>query len=152
MGSSFARLLLISAVAASCAALGGCTLVGAGIGSAVPRYERTTNRTRPIDLGEEIRVVLLRSPSASDILPRDGGGHVDGRYAGIHEGLLAVTIDGRVEPREIPLTDVDEVRVRDGSYWLTGLIVGGSVDATLIVLAAVAASQSHEMQIDVGFR
>ena len=135
--------------------LGGCSLVGAGIGSAVPRYE-TATPTRSLHLDEEIRVVLYRrsSPNESnepnDVVPRGGGERVDGRYAGIRSGVLSVYVEGRVEPREIPLTEISEIRVRNGTYWATGLIAGGAVDATLLTLVIVAVTQAGDTQYNIG--
>lgn len=144
------RIVLFAALATSAPLAIGCSLIGAGIGSAVPRYE-TVDARRRVELGEDLRVVLLRPHRADDLMPRDGGGHVDGRYAGIHDGVLSLTVDGQAEPREIPLTDVAELRVRQGSYWTTGLVIGGAVDATFIVVALVAASQwENSMHFEVG--
>jgi hypothetical protein len=63
--------------------------------------------------------------------------------------MLFVTVDGWVEPREIPLTDIMEIRTRDGSYWVAGLVAGGVVDAVLVTVL-VTAYESRDMQFSVG--
>jgi hypothetical protein len=125
------------------AALTGCSLLGAGIGSAVPRYEEAPAAARTLHVGDEIRVVLFEPASGRDSLPRAGGGEIDGRYAGIHDGMLEVTVDGMVEPRQIPLTDVMEIRTRKGSYWLAGLATGAFVDAALVTFVLVSIENSN---------
>jgi hypothetical protein len=146
--ASFIRRSLLLGVFASANVLCGCSLIGAGIGSAVPRYEARSWRELHVD--DEVRVDLLRPPNAGDVLPRGSGDHVDGRYAGTHDGMLRLTVDGLAEPREIPLTEIGAVRIRDGSHWAAGLIAGGVVDATVLTLAVIAADSTSRMQLDVG--
>lgn len=98
----------------------GCTLVGLGIGAAVPRYEPGS----PAE-GDRIRV-----------------GEVEGRYEGVRGDDLVVTTDGG--PRRIAKREAGAVEVAKGSSWKTGLVVGGFIDAVLLTtLIATAATADY---------
>jgi len=126
----------------------GCTLIGLGIGAAVPRWERDV----PPENIESYRVE--GKPLDVDVQLRPGvsaTAHVHGSFAGaklvdlgemaspagvVHGVRLVVATDEG--ERRIKFQDVQRLDVRRGSHWLTGLKVGVAVEVTLLVtLAAI---------------
>lgn len=128
-------------VALAIASLGsGCTAVGAAAGAGIPRYESTAFQHARIEPGTEVRV-RTRGVGSDSVRAAD----VDGRYGGVHDGMLLVTDTDRGQ-QDIPLSDVADVQVRSGSEWKKGLLLGAIVD-TCIALAIVGATQSSNASI-----
>jgi hypothetical protein len=124
-------------------ASGGCTVAGTAIGAASPRYERANWPRDGVELGTEIRV-RQRSVGADAVEVRE----IDGRYGGIRDGWMSVTDhDGR--EHEVAVRDIVDLRVRNGSHWQKGLLLGAAADA-VIVTAAIAIANGANVSIATG--
>jgi hypothetical protein len=111
-------------------ACGGCTLLGAGLGSQVDRYETVAgDDLRSVHLGDHLEV---RGRKTSE---RERSTlHWKGTYDGFEDGSLVLRTDtGAVS---IALGEIDEIRVLRGTEWLPGLIAGAVADTSIVVLAA----------------
>jgi hypothetical protein len=106
----------------------GCTAIGAGIGAAVPRYERVEP---PYDasLKEGASLHLTPKPAAADAEP------IAGDYVGADDGEL--TLKTANDDRTIPAADIGEVKKRSGSQWFIGFWIGLLVDLTVATLVVV---------------
>jgi len=115
--SRWLALLLLVCSSFGCT---GCSLIGLGIGSAIPKWE---DDVAPKSLewngkGEK-PVVEVRADDEG----REGP-----------PGLVVTTAGGE---RRIPLPDVQRVDVHTGSYWAEGLGVGAAIDLTVAILLGV---------------
>lgn len=141
-----ARALLLSALALTTPATGGCTLIGLGLGSATPKYETVSPPYASLEPGAEVRV----EPKTAEGRERAGNReHLYGTYAGARDGVFE--IDTKTGTWSFRQGDVAAVSKREGSYWLAGLLVGAGIDVTLIIASAIAISHSmHTMNISIG--
>jgi hypothetical protein len=128
----------------------GCTLIGSGVGalvdSAIPGpYER-------------------RSPlEAVRVKPRDrielwlgNGQHIEGRYLGSfgpssRDPETYLIIEGSAQPTFVRSSDLRGLGVEvTGKGWLYGGIAGLAVDASLVIVAVIAANNMHLDQLSFG--
>jgi hypothetical protein len=101
----------------------GCTIIGAGVGSTIPKYEPLPlgDATEPASLGERVRIVRA-----------SGGPEVSGSYDGVYDEKLWVrTADGSTS---VDVRDVKEVRVVADNHWLEGLFIGLAVDIAAVAI------------------
>lgn len=133
------RIPILFVLCLSCAALAnsGCTIAGTAIGAATPRYERTDWPRDRVELGARVRV-HVRTIGSEAVRTTE----VDGRYGGVHEGILSVTDDDGRE-HEIAARDVLDVEVRNGTEWKKGLLLGAAGDALIVVAAVVVANDGN---------
>src|SRR5689334_1758939 len=129
-------LLRATALCAACAlALPslGCTAIGYGIGSTIPRRSDVETPT-PIEAvtpGSDVRVVYFR--------PFDdrGGGRVqiEGTYRGMDDGRAV--IERGDKSFLVPVSRIEETRAHfvTGSHATDGAIAGAAVDVTALVFA-----------------
>ena len=117
---------LLMATVLSCS---GCTVVGAVVGSSIPKREplpetAVANRAtvgQPVDVETRDRRTL------------------SGAYGGTYDDKLWVQSDDRME--SVPSADVKRASAHHDDYFLEGLLAGIAVDATVIaVLGATASS------------
>jgi hypothetical protein len=125
------------ALVALVATSSGCSAIGLGIGAAIPRFDVTDHEIemrvtdgQPSPLpavGDDTRVwVTWRE----DVWAK-------GLYQGVRDGEVIVSNDkgeyaialGAISEMRV----VRRVRVRRGSYWLTGLAMGAVIDALVLV-------------------
>jgi hypothetical protein len=120
-------------VGAAALTLPGCTVIGAAVGSAIPKNERVGP---PYDasLKEGTPVHLTPGPEAADPEP------VDGTYVGTHDSRL--TLKTATGERTIQEGDVAELK-KLGSHWFEGLMIGALVDLTLASVVAVELAIPH---------
>lgn len=118
----------------------GCTVIGAAAGAGIDHYEATAWPQARVEPGTPVRV-RTRAVGSDSLRAAD----VDGRYGGVHDGMLVLTDTDRGE-QQIPLADVVEVEVRRGSEWKKGLLLGAIVD-TCLVVAVIGATQSQNASI-----
>jgi hypothetical protein len=121
-----ALVLIVFVVLAACSS--GCTAIGLGLGSAVPRYEPQTGYPDP---GVHVK---LANEHGNEL----ASGTLEARKNGV---ILVAGDDGA----QTTVRDVDVARIesRRGTYWKTGLIIGIVLDSlalTAATTAAVAAS------------
>lgn len=101
----------------------GCAILGAGIGSTIPKYEPLSEEpiVKEASLGQRVRVVR-----ASD------GHEFAGRYAGVYdEKLWIATPEGA---SAVDAHDVKSARVASGDHWLEGFVVGLGVDLAVLTI------------------
>jgi len=142
-----ARGILLATIAGT----SGCTLIGAGIGSAVPAYETAPPPSPWASLarGTDVRVVLARSaPLWACRLARpdkccwlEPTRSVSGKYESTRDGRVWI-----VRPPDFPGPDavvvgidpssIESFDVRDGSQRGTGAVVGAVVDLVVLTIAA----------------
>lgn len=115
-----ARNIVGSAIALC---LSDCTLAGLGVGLTVPRYAETRG---PHSLGTVVRV----EPRADGGEPHD---YVKGPLVSFDRGVFSVDDDG------VRTFSIEHQRllVRDGSYWLCGLLTGLTLDIVTVVYFTV---------------
>jgi hypothetical protein len=128
-------------------ALEGCTVLGLGVGSSMPKYRPVALESAPA-LPERTEVEI----ETTDSLQVGASGPymrfpriVDGQAAGVLRG--DIILEHRAFPSvvtRIPLEKVKVLRVQEGSYWAEGLGVGAVVDVVATVTILVVAS-SHPM-------
>lgn len=127
----------------------GCSVAGFYVGSSTPRYERITVSTSSLEWRDQIRygeqIGIRPKQNGSREIGQSAAPWRDGVYEGIDDDVLAIsTVDG---PDRIPLVDIDEVRVRRGSHWATGVLVGALVDA--VIVGCIVASLTGNSHIDI---
>lgn len=139
-----ALVLLLSLVTMS-----GCSAAGYCIGASTPHYEHHTvsasslRWSDEVHQGEEIGFRARRRGSRE--IGDDAAPWRNGIYEGIDDDTLAIsTSDG---PDRIPLVDIDEVRVRRGTEWVTGTLVGALVDA--IIVGSIVATLKGNARVDI---
>jgi hypothetical protein len=115
----------------------GCSLIGLGIGAAVPKYsERVDPRTLPA--GARVLVTEVG-------LVETNGTFVSASNANARNADVTIDADQK------RITIRGEVRRRDGTYWEDGLTVGVVIDFALLVaggiLAAVAMTALSNMRL-----
>lgn len=146
-------LFLVLVILSTCS---GCTLVGLGIGAAIPK-KTTYGVSEGQPIGETLRAAAVREdlevgddmdvtvqpapatpPEAPDIgppiavrIPRV----VSGRFHSLDPSRLR--LDGEDYFAEVPLERIEKVRVAHGSHWLGGMFFGLACDG---VVASVALS------------
>ena len=120
----------VLALAGAASGTTGCgTLIGAGIGSTVPRWgavapDHVASYQEP---GEPLEIEVTTKSAA-------GASHLRGVFGGWGgEVLVVATDDTHVR---VPLSAIDHVDVRTGSYLGVGLALGALVDVALVVLVA----------------
>ncbi len=96
--------------------LGGCSLIGAGIGSAIPRYESFDGAS----VGSRVR---LETPE---------GASIEGTVTNASSDSVVVAAPERTY--ELPL---DRVRRRSGSHAGTGALIGGLIDLACVVAGTI---------------
>jgi hypothetical protein len=137
------RALFFAVVLAGALGSAGCSVAGAAFGATTPRYEHTEWPRSNVELGSRVRV-RTRNVGADSASITD----VEGRYGGVRDGLLSVTDeDGR--EHELPIRDIGGLRVRNGSYWKEGLLLGTAADAILVV-TVVAVTQGANVSVVTG--
>lgn len=118
------------AVVALLCSTSGCALVGAGVGSMIPKYEPLPREpvAEQASSGQEIRVVR----ASDDQVLR-------GRYDGVYDEKLWILTDqgaSAVETR-----DVKSAQIAADNHWLEGFLAGLVVDVA--VVAIVGANIQH---------
>ena len=131
---------ILAVLVAASLVTSGCTIAGTASGAATPRYQTTDWRHSPVELGARVRV-HVRNLGADSLVP----GHIDGRYGGVHDGLLSGTDDDGRE-HEVSARDVVDVEVQRGTEWKKGLLIGAAAD-TLLVVAVVAVTNGANVSI-----
>ncbi|HVU04839.1 MAG TPA: hypothetical protein VHE30_23975 [Polyangiaceae bacterium] len=99
----------------------GCTIVGATVGSLIPKSaplpaETTANRATVRDDVE---------------IERHGGQPLAGTYGGEYDERLWVETPAETP---VPEKDVKDARFRQGNHFLEGLLVGLALDATILAV------------------
>ena len=136
---------VLSVFALGAAALPGCTFVGAGVGAGVdsmipgPYEERSPSQFVQLERDQRV-LILLRN-----------GKRVTGRYRGTHgptpadlERYLLVSADEALF--SVKTSEVSSIAVEvTGKGWLYGGLVGLAVDATVVVVSAIAL---HDMKFN----
>jgi hypothetical protein len=131
------------------AASTGCTAIGAGVGSAFPKYEAVYPASpewlalRP---GTEIAVDLVHAARVRQCAHTESGGlectrpaashRLTGRFLGTDPEHLWLRVDEG--PLAVDLAEVERVSQVDGSYQVAGAVIGLVVDVA--VLAAIVAA------------
>jgi hypothetical protein len=119
--------LTLIMVLAGAVVLSGCSLIGLGIGAAVPKYSE--------------RVDSSMLPAGTRVLvTEDIGRKTQGTLVSATNGDVTVD-EGGARGRQ---TMRGEVRKRDGTYWASGLAAGLLVDC-LLTTAAIFYVASHPM-------
>ena len=132
---SSARIPLATTPVALLATNTGCTLIGMGVGAAaggnVDRYSTVTPNDPLPPPRSQVRV---------RVSPGNTEERIKGRFAGVCDGALIVLNDSG--EHAIALEAVRDLRVKNGTYWRTGLgtgaAIGGTVDLALLVLLSLA--------------
>lgn len=108
----------------------GCSLIGLGIGAAVPRWKRDVG-TSYVETYPESRVAVY---TAEDLPPVVGWYE---RTIKVDSGsyLVLETDDGR---RTIPYVKAQRVDLRSGSHWDEGLAIGLVPDIAALIVAGWA--------------
>lgn len=118
-------------------ALGGCTLVCAGIGASTPRWS-TVPDGGAVPYESDVRVETEQ---------RQLKRHVSGKFLGFENKdvgghpVSVIVLDTPKGERRIPMSKVSAVEVQDGSYWATGMAIGAAMDVAVVVVVAVELSQ-----------
>jgi hypothetical protein len=101
----------------------GCAILGAGIGSTIPRYEPLSEEPiiEEASLGQRVRVVR-----ASD------GREFAGRYAGVYDEKLWIATPGG--SASVDAGDVKSARVASGDHWIEGFFIGLGVDVVVLTV------------------
>lgn len=140
---------LLAALLALSFAAQGCTVAGAEVGARSPRYEEhpTTGSltwTHELRPGEEIGI-RRRQHGRVDYVAATPGWEA-GVYGGLEEGTLLLEEGGATV--RVPLADIDAVRLKKGSHWVTGALVGALVDAMVVglVIGAVRGNASVNLE------
>jgi hypothetical protein len=103
--------------------LNGCSAIGLGVGSQVPRFEEIKTATR----GDAVRVEFANG----DVL----------RGAAVEVDANAITIlDDDNHDHVIEKKRIVEIERRRGSQWMPTFIAGAIVDGVIIVSIIVAAA------------
>jgi hypothetical protein len=108
----------------------GCTLIGAGIGAAIPRASDTETpmRVEAVPPGSDVSVVYYRP------FDERGGGflRIDGTYRGVDDGKAIVERGDK--SYWIPVNRIQETRARPltSSYSSEGALAGGVIDLALV--------------------
>ena len=136
---------VVTVFALGAVALPGCTFVGAGVGAGVDSMLPGPYEERPpaqfVQLERDQRVLIrLRN-----------GQQVTGRYRGTHgptpadlDRYLLVSADESLF--SVKASEVSSIAVEiTGKGWLYGGLVGLAVDATVVVVSAIAL---HNMKFD----
>lgn len=110
----------------------GCTLIGAGIGAAVPNYEPVL----PESAHEGARVVVTTADNKE----------LEGTFV-TGDREVATLIDGH---RRFT-TSVARMRERRGSYWALGAGIGASLDVVVAILGVVAAVSLAQHPFSIGW-
>lgn len=146
----------------------GCTLVGLGIGAAIPK-KTTYGEESPagpalaravederLEAGDHVVVTVSPPPArlddapispteeVPDIGPPPPGmpAKVEGDFRSLKRGLLA--LDSEDYYAQVPLDRVETARVSHGSYWLGGMLFGLAVDGAIGSIAiAIVSSIGH---------
>jgi hypothetical protein len=149
-------LLLVTLLQASA----GCTLIGTGIGSAFSRYENVASPphldeappTAPPSYGDQAPPIAPPSYKIAvepgeelKVVRASDHREFSGIFGGIRGDELVLVGDGRTRYvwRTMPVlaaikvTDIELIRVRRGSYWATGTVVGAVLD-TIAIVSVVA--------------
>ena len=119
----------------------GCTLIGAGVGAAIPR---SSGEELPIDIrtaktGSDVTVTYYRPPD------QRGGGYLrlDGVYRGVHDG--SAIIERGEKSYYIPLFRIEDTRWRPetSNYAEEGALTGAAIDITILVIAVWTVSHAN---------
>jgi hypothetical protein len=101
----------------------GCAIIGAGIGSTIPKYEPLSREPfiEQASMGQKMHAVR-----ASD------GREFSGRYEGVYDEKLWIgTPSGS---SSIDAHDVKSARVAADDHWLEGFFIGLGVDVAVITI------------------
>jgi hypothetical protein len=131
------RVATCATTACLLAATPSCTLAGALIGSAEPRYatelptpDAAEQRGQPLTVGDGVRLKMVGT-----------SGWVRGKYRGDRNGALLLGSDGVDEA--IPYDQIRILQVERGSYAGEGLAIGLAVDLVVVIVGgSVVASSS----------
>lgn len=124
-----ARLVAPLAV---CLATQGCTCIGAGFGSSIPRYERVSEPSR-LRMGEPLRLrVSGKAPSRSSQGALLHEPFVHGDYLGLQNDTLHLADERRVTG--VPLGTVKDIERKNGTYWWAGALVGLAIDIVAVAV------------------
>jgi hypothetical protein len=133
--------------------VGGCTLVGAGVGAGIDAMI-----PGPYEAREPAERVYLEHGKRVDLGLRNGV-HVRGRYMGTHgptahdpETYLLVEADDTVA--SVPASELRVLGVEVlGKGWIYGGVIGLAIDVTLVV-ATIIALQNYRIDLsksDISF-
>ena len=137
------RSSLVACTMAAVLLVQDCSLIGLGIGSASPKYERVETPYESLAEGSEVRVVrVVREDRARETSP------VDGVYRGAHAGYLFV--DTEWGGRALDERQVVEVDRRTGSHWAEGLVAGIALDVVIGSFLAYQIANSRSSQLSIG--
>jgi hypothetical protein len=131
------NLLAPAALLSFLALLPGCTLIGLGIGAAVPMHQEVElQQASSLPAGSDVDVLLSPTSSSGDPV------RIAGRLQSVNDDSLRLSPARFFRtPRRVPLSRVRELRVVSGSYWLPGLVTGAVIDTVLTALVVHAFQQ-----------
>lgn len=135
---SIGAALMTSAALATSA----CTIAGAAMGAASPHYESSDWPREAIPLGVDVRVRVRKVGTDSLVFSE-----IEGRYGGVHDGLLSVT-DDTGHQHELAVRDVIDLDVRSGTQWKKGLLLGAAADG-VVAIVAVAIANGENMSLSL---
>jgi hypothetical protein len=107
-----------------------CSLIGFGVGNAIPQREIVAPESIPRDSEVELK---LNSTTTRAL---------DGTVVEVRGDYLFVRLDTDHSLRTIPMSSVQESRRTVGSYWLPGLITGIILDAILTAVTVEVISNA----------
>lgn len=131
----------------------GCTLVGFGIGSAVPRQhaELAPPQATSISPGTEVDVVMLAEPNGSQS-PSEDVRVVHGTYRGLRRDRMIIdstvhddrTGRASISESEVPLSSIRTIKIGRSSYALEGTLVGLGLDVVAVVATVIFVTKLDE--------
>ena len=114
----------------------GCTVIGLGIGAAVPDYERVPpSRVQGLQPGTELRLTRRG--------PRERSPTTSGTLESVDPQAIVLENHDHRRAGKMPLHDVGRVQRRADSYALEGMLIGLILD--LVVVAVVVATEPFEL-------
>jgi hypothetical protein len=102
-------------------ACSGCTVIGFGLGSAIPH--RTETPVENLDRDDDVSIEIKNHTEP-----------LDGRYVEATKDD-AIVVDLVDDQERIPRRAINKVYV-NGSYWWVGALIGLAIDATIVGVAA----------------
>jgi len=118
----------------------GCTLIGMGVGAAIPRASETETpmQVEAVPPGSDVTVVYYRP------VDERGGGYmqVAGTYRGTDDGKAIVEHGDK--SYLIPVSRIQETRARPytSNYWREGAIAGGIIDLSVVAYVVWMGTQT----------
>jgi hypothetical protein len=123
-------------------------MFGAILGNGVPSYDRVPpqqlsalRRGTPVrvSLAHTTRVLDCKLSPVADCSWQSSSPQLEGTYDGFSNGLIWVVAygsDGRHAIGFDPAL-IGTIDIKSGTHWVTGAIVGGAIDAVVLVVAGV---------------